>query len=118
MTRRTDHRSSCSFMAVCDCYIYIKARKWSDIGIGHTARPTDFCWAPGPGESWTAASTSEDNVVMIWQPTMHVWAGDEVHIEEKQLEADPMEGIESAPGPSRTGGASAAYSESAMDDDN
>ncbi|KAH9996523.1 histone acetyltransferase type B subunit 2 [Russula vinacea] len=61
---------------------------------GHTARPSDFCWAPGVGEHWTAVSTSEDNVVMVWQPTMHVWAGEEVHIEEKQLEPEQMEGIE------------------------
>ena len=46
------------------------------------------------GEYWTAVSTSEDNVVMVWQPTMHVWAGEEVHIEEKQLESEQMEGIE------------------------
>ena len=62
--------------------------------VGHTARPSDFCWAPGVGEHWTAVSTSEDNVVMVWQPTMHVWAGEEVHVEEKQLEAEDMEGIE------------------------
>lgn len=59
--------------------------------IGHTARPTDFCWAPGEGENWTAASTSEDNIVMIWQPTMRVWAGDEVRIDEQELEGDAMD---------------------------
>lgn len=58
---------------------------------GHTARPTDFCWAPGEGENWTAASTSEDNVVMVWQPTMRVWAGDEVKIDERELEGDAMD---------------------------
>jgi hypothetical protein len=41
-----------------------------------------------------AASTSEDNVVMVWQPTMRVWAGDEVRIDERELEGDAMEGIE------------------------
>ncbi|RPD82156.1 histone acetyltransferase type B subunit 2 [Lentinus tigrinus ALCF2SS1-7] len=61
---------------------------------GHTARPTDFCWAPGEGESWTAASTSEDNILMVWQPTMRIWAGDEVKIDEKELEGEAMEGIE------------------------
>ncbi len=65
-----------------------------DSRAGHTARPSDFCWAPGVGEHWTAVSTSEDNVVMVWQPTMHVWAGEEVHVEEKQLESEQMEGIE------------------------
>ncbi|KZT08592.1 WD40 repeat-like protein [Laetiporus sulphureus 93-53] len=71
---------------------------------GHTARPTDFCWAPGEAEAWTAASTSEDNIVMVWQPTMHVWAGDAVKIDERELE-EPMEGVESvaedASGPKR-----------------
>lgn len=62
---------------------------------GHTARPTDFGWAPGEGEHWTGVSTSEDNVVMIWQPTMRVWAGDDVKIDERELESDAMEGVES-----------------------
>ncbi|PSS29686.1 hypothetical protein PHLCEN_2v2834 [Hermanssonia centrifuga] len=63
---------------------------------GHTARPTDFCWAPGEGENWTASSTSEDNIVMVWQPTMRVWAGDEVKVDSKELEdGDAMEGVES-----------------------
>jgi len=38
---------------------------------------------------------SEDNVVMVWQPTMRVWAGDEVKVDEKELETDAMEGVES-----------------------
>jgi len=62
---------------------------------GHTARPTDFCWAPGVSENWTITSASEDNVVQVWQPTMRVWAGDEVKVDEKELEADEMEGVES-----------------------
>ncbi|KAM5536021.1 hypothetical protein V8D89_010279 [Ganoderma adspersum] len=61
---------------------------------GHTARPTDFCWAPGADESWTASSTSEDNIIMVWQPTMRIWAGDEIKIDEKELEGEAMEGIE------------------------
>jgi histone-binding protein RBBP4 len=28
---------------------------------------------------------------MIWQPTMRVWAGDEVKIDEKELEVDAMD---------------------------
>ncbi len=31
---------------------------------------------------------------MIWQPTMRVWAGDAVKIDEKELENDAMEGVE------------------------
>jgi histone-binding protein RBBP4 len=40
------------------------------------------------------ASASEDNVVMVWQPTMRVWAGDEVKVDEKELEGEAMEGVE------------------------
>ncbi|KAI0081172.1 histone acetyltransferase type B subunit 2 [Panus rudis PR-1116 ss-1] len=61
---------------------------------GHTARPTDFCWAPGVDEQWTCSSTSEDNIVMIWQPTMRIWAGDEVKVDQTELEPEPMQGIE------------------------
>ena len=33
--------------------------------------------------------------MMVWQPTMRVWAGDAVKIDEKELEGgDVMEGIE------------------------
>ena len=31
---------------------------------------------------------------MVWQPTMRVWAGDAVKIDEKELEGDAMEGVE------------------------
>ncbi|KAH9929735.1 WD40 repeat-like protein [Fomitopsis serialis] len=62
---------------------------------GHTARPTDFCWAPGEAEAWTASSTSEDNILMVWQPTAHIWAADMVKIDERDLEEEPMEGVES-----------------------
>jgi histone-binding protein RBBP4 len=31
---------------------------------------------------------------MVWQPTMRVWAGDDVKVDEKELEGDAMEGIE------------------------
>jgi histone-binding protein RBBP4 len=61
---------------------------------GHTSRPTDFTWAPGEAENWTVASASEDNVVMVWQPTMRVWAADDVKVDEKELEGDAMEGVE------------------------
>ncbi|KAG6813241.1 Histone acetyltransferase type B subunit 2 [Tricholoma furcatifolium] len=70
---------------------------------GHTARPTDFSWAPGEGEKWTIASTSEDNVAMVWQPTMRVWAGDAIKIDEGELEANGMEGVESTPAASGSG---------------
>ena len=31
---------------------------------------------------------------MIWQPTARIWAGDEVKIDEKELEGDAMEDVE------------------------
>jgi histone-binding protein RBBP4 len=63
---------------------------------GHTAKPTDFGWAPGAGEKWHAVSTSEDNIVMVWQPTARVWAADEVKVDEKELESDAMDVEETA----------------------
>ncbi|EPT03454.1 hypothetical protein FOMPIDRAFT_1058699 [Fomitopsis schrenkii] len=75
---------------------------------GHTARPTDFCWALGAAEAWTASSTSEDNILMVWQPTAHIWAADTIKIDERELE-EPMEGVESTGpvggGPSVSGSA-------------
>jgi histone-binding protein RBBP4 len=56
--------------------------------IGHTAPPTDFCWAPGESETWTLASSSEDNIVMVWSPSMRIWAGEEVDVDPNQLEAE------------------------------
>jgi len=85
---------------------------------GHTAKPTDFCWAPGVGENWMASSVSEDNVVMVWQPTQRVWAGDETKIDESELEGDAMEGVEStnegagALGKANTANGSASRSQS------
>lgn len=76
--------------------------------LGHTARPTDFCWAPGEGESWTACSTAEDNIVMVWQPTMRVWAGDDLKVDDKELENDAMEGVESTNGAAEVGSSSGA----------
>lgn len=66
--------------------------------LGHTSRPTDFSWAPGEAEQWTASSVSEDNVVMVWQPTQRVWAGDDLKVEDHELEADAMQGVESTHG--------------------
>ena len=64
--------------------------------IGHTSRPADFCWAPGEGEAWHLASVSEDNVVMVWQPSRRIWAGEDLEVDERELEGDAMEGIENS----------------------
>ena len=75
MIRKTALQSSCLYTAVCpDIYLTCAALKCRSAIAGHTARPTDFCWAPHELDNWTATSISEDNVLMIWQPTMRVWA--------------------------------------------
>lgn len=79
-------------MFLCELYC-VQLLIWAVLA-GHTARPTDFCWAPHELDNWTATSVSEDNILMIWQPTMRVWAGDAVKIDEKELENDAMEGVE------------------------
>jgi len=61
---------------------------------GHTSRPADFSWAPGIGEQWHVASVSEDNVLMVWQPSRRIWAGEDIDVDERELE-EPMEGVES-----------------------
>ena len=45
------------------------------------------------------ASVSEDNIVMVWQPAMRIWAGEKVKVDESELEGEPMEGIETVDGP-------------------
>ena len=87
-----------AFVIICHVYRSLIGSRVS----GHTARPTDFCWAPGEGENWTASSVSEDNVVMVWQPTQRVWAGDDVPIDDKELENEAMQGVETT----HTGGKS------------
>jgi histone-binding protein RBBP4 len=112
MTKKMDLRSSCLSTEVCYTCTFSCSDHDARLVPGHTARPTDFCWAPGESEIWTASTTSEDNVVMVWQPTMRIWAGDQVKIDEKELEGDAMEGVESVPeaGPSKVAAASGANS--------
>lgn len=62
---------------------------------GHTSRPADFCWAPGEGEAWHLASVSEDNIAMVWQPSRRIWAGEDLEVDERELEGEAMEGVES-----------------------
>ena len=63
---------------------------------GHTSRPADFSWALNDSELWHLASVSEDNVVMVWQPSMRIWAGENVKVDEKELEGEAMQGVEFA----------------------
>jgi histone-binding protein RBBP4 len=43
-------------------------------------------------------STSEDNIVMVWQPTARVWAAETVKVDEKELEEDEMDVEDDAAG--------------------
>lgn len=117
MIKRMDHRNCFSFTEVCDVFFFFLIPLISNACVGHTARPTDFCWAPEEMENWTAASASEDNVVMVWQPTMRVWAGEQVKIDVKELEDDAMEGVEATNEPGASGSKSnSSVSASGADD--
>jgi len=43
---------------------------------------------------------------MVWQPTQRVWAGDDVPIDDKELENDAMQGVENTHGAGTGGGKS------------
>ncbi|KAI5116430.1 hypothetical protein M0805_000209 [Coniferiporia weirii] len=70
---------------------------------GHTSRPADFSWAPGAAECWHIASVSEDNVLQVWQPSRRIWAGEDLDVDARELEADAMEGVENAAESSKAG---------------
>lgn len=53
---------------------------------GHTQRPTDISWCPNEQKRWHLATTAEDNVVMAWQPSRNIYAGDEVVVAPEELE--------------------------------
>ncbi|KAG8765597.1 Histone acetyltransferase type B subunit 2 [Ceratobasidium sp. 428] len=72
---------------------------------GHTGRPTDVCWGPGPVDAskdlggrggggggelsgWEVASAAEDNVLMVWSMSANIWAGEGKTIEEDELEIE------------------------------
>ncbi|KEP47613.1 histone-binding protein RBBP4 [Rhizoctonia solani 123E] len=63
---------------------------------GHTGRPTDVCWCPGPVDvgkgaelsGWEVASAAEDNVLMVWSASANIWAGEAKVVEEEELEVD------------------------------
>ena len=50
---------------------------------------------------------------MVWQPTMRIWAGDQIKVDEKELESDAMEGVESTGAPVAGNGAAAEAGPSA-----
>jgi histone-binding protein RBBP4 len=48
---------------------------------GHTSKPSDMSWSPAA--KWHLASTAEDNVLQVWEPSRHLRAEGE--------DVDPME---------------------------
>lgn len=75
-----------NFFSCMEVKFVINRERFSLQDTGHTAPPTDFCWAPGESETWTLASSSEDNIAMVWSPSMRIWAGEDVDINPKHLE--------------------------------
>lgn len=55
---------------------------------GHSNRPTDLSWCPNPEKRFHLATTAEDNVVMVWQPSKNIYGGDELTISPQELEAE------------------------------
>ncbi|KAF8750554.1 Histone acetyltransferase type B subunit 2 [Rhizoctonia solani] len=71
---------------------------------GHTGRPTDVCWCPGPVDAskaeggkgggggelsgWEVASAAEDNVLMVWSMSANIWAGEGKTVDEEELEVE------------------------------
>jgi len=48
---------------------------------GHTSKPSDMSWSPAA--KWHLASTAEDNVLQVWEPSRHLRA--------EGGDVDPME---------------------------
>lgn len=50
---------------------------------GHTSKPSDLSWSPIA--KWHLASTAEDNVLQVWEPSRHLRA-DGGYVDEVDLE--------------------------------
>ncbi|OXB35935.1 histone acetyltransferase type B subunit 2 [Cryptococcus neoformans] len=51
---------------------------------GHTSKVCDISWSPS--SPWTIASTSEDNILQVWEPSRHLRTPYEAEFDEKDLE--------------------------------
>lgn len=51
---------------------------------GHTARVSDLSWSPMA--KWHLATTSDDNVLQVWEPSKHVRAAVEADVDAMELE--------------------------------
>lgn len=45
---------------------------------GHTDQITDLSWSLT--DKWTLASSAEDNVLQMWSPSAHIYAGEDVPV--------------------------------------
>lgn len=50
---------------------------------GHTSKVSDISW--NPKNPWVLASTSEDNILQVWQPAENIWAENDEDQEEKPM---------------------------------
>jgi histone-binding protein RBBP4 len=41
---------------------------------GHISKVSDLSWSPMA--KWHLATTAEDNVLQVWEPSRHIWQGD------------------------------------------
>jgi histone-binding protein RBBP4 len=53
---------------------------------GHTAQVSDLSWSPAEGAKWNLATTAEDNVLQIWEPSRHLRAAGEADVDAMELE--------------------------------
>ena len=53
---------------------------------GHTSQVSDLSWSPAEGSKWNLASTAEDNVLQIWEPSRHLRAAGEADVDAMDLE--------------------------------
>ena len=51
---------------------------------GHTAKVSDISWSPMA--KWHIATTAEDNIVQVWEPSRHIRAAEDADVSAMDLE--------------------------------
>ncbi|KAK4685795.1 histone-binding protein RBBP4, partial [Tremellales sp. Uapishka_1] len=51
---------------------------------GHTSKPNDISWSPMA--KWNIATTAEDNILQVWEPSRHIRAAGEADVSAMDLE--------------------------------
>ncbi|ORX37768.1 histone acetyltransferase type B subunit 2 [Kockovaella imperatae] len=51
---------------------------------GHTAKVSDLSWSPSA--KWHLASTAEDNILQVWEPSRHIRAAGDADVNAMELE--------------------------------